>query len=512
MNPKTNTHFFIVVILSIVASACGAGQSSARTSAPSLTLAPTAAPTILPTTASSSRTQSPTVASTATPTALAPVTLKKGDLYFSINGTPSFIFSRNLAGHQASNYYQLLDVNKTGSSKLIRIQLDSFGIGLGYNKTSAASDSWITQWDQVLDRAQADGVYVIPVFGVWAAWNTTAAFSSWKNNPLNEAAGGLAKTPSELFQPDSATQKWWLQRMKMLVERWQGRRNIVAWEIFSEVNLVSGITQTQGIDFINSAASTLRAADSAKRPVSTSLGDIGVAGAWPDFYHRASLDYINIHPYPISGQLDRYLVTQIRREIATYNKPVLIGESGLSAMSPDSNPPTLTTAANASRGIRHAIWAGIVSGAMNGRALWWEDGYAIYSPNLNMPFIQKYADIEIPAANFVKGVDFSGFKPLTSQAPSTIFGAVIGNEKIALGWFRDGSSEPPNWDLKPVISKQNITVSLPGSAINWKVDFYSTKTGSDITSSTTVARQGNSITIALPDFSDDVAFKMYVKE
>ncbi len=512
MRSKTNNHRIVitilVTILSIVVSACRPGQASAPTSAPSPTVAPAASPTALKTITLSP----PTVAPTPSPKALPAVTLKKGDLHFSINGTPNFIFSRNLAGHQASSYYQLLDVNKSGGSKLIRIQLDSFGIGLGYNKVSAASESWITQWEQVLDRTQTDGVYVIPVFGVWAAWNSTAAFSSWKNNPLNEAAGGLAKTPAELFQPDSTTQKWWLQRMKTLVERWQGRKNIVAWEIFSEVNLVAGITETQGTDFINSAAATIRAADSAKRPVSTSLGDVGAAGAWPDFYHRASLDYINIHPYPKSGQLDRVLLTQVRQNLVTYNKPVLIGESGLSSLSPDTNPPTFTTAANASLGIRHAIWAGIVSGAMNGRALWWEDGYAIYSPNLNLPFVQKYAEMDLPASNFVKGVDFTGFKPLASQAPSTIFGGVVGNEKMALGWFRDGTCEPPNWDLKPVISKQSITLLIPGSAANWKVDFYNTKTGIDITSSTTVARQGNSITIALPDFTDDIAFKMYVKE
>jgi hypothetical protein len=40
------------------------------------------------------------------------------------------------------------------------------------------------------------------------------------------------------------------------------------------------------------------------------------------------------------------------------------------------------------------------------------------------------------------------------------------------------------------------------------VDFYRTQTGTDVISSTTVTRQGNTLILALPDFSDDIAFKM----
>ncbi len=235
-------------------------------------------------------------------------------------------------------------------------------------------------------------------------------------------------------------------------------------------------------------------------------------GNWPNFYRNASIDFINIHPYPPSGQLDRNIISGVHNALATYNKPILIGESGLSAETPDSNPPTLTTAANASIGISHAIWAGVVSGAMNGRALYWEDGFAIYFPALSMPFINKYANADQAAGKFASGIDFSGFKPLTVQSSTGVFGGVLGNEKMVIGWFRDAGSEPPNWNLKPLISKQNITISVPGSAPDWKADFYDTKTGSDITSSMSAARQGNNIAINLPDFTDDIAFKMYIQQ
>jgi hypothetical protein len=62
--------------------------------------------------------------------------------------------------------------------------------------------------------------------------------------------------------------------------------------------------------------------------------------------------------------------------------------------------------------------------------------------------------------------------------------------------------------LLPVIAGQTVTINLPGSIAEWKVDFYDTKTGTDILSSTTVTRKGGGIVVNLPDFKDDIAFKM----
>jgi hypothetical protein len=490
MRIKYDLFFILLTTLCLAISGCMGAQIAS----------PTSTPTLMPTVTSTP---------TATPIPLPALTLIPGDFYFSFDGTQSFIFSRNIAGYQQSDYYQLLDFTKTGGSTTVRIQLDS--MGMGYTKTGAVEETWTKQWEQVFDNAYANGIYIIPVFGVWYDWNTGPGYSTWKSNPLNEANGGPTKTPAELFQSDSASQKLWLQWVKSLVDRWQTRKNIAAWEIFSEVNLASGVSEAEGIDFVNSAMPIIRTSDPSHRPITASLAD---DGKWPNFYRRASIDFINIHPYPLSGQLDRNIISGVRQVLVAYNKPVLIGESGLSFETPDSNPATLTTAANASLGIRHAIWAGIVSGAMNGRSLWWEDGYGIYFPSLKWPFLEKYAAIELPAAEFINDVDISGYRPLTVNFPAgtKVWGAVVGNEKMVIGWFRDASCEPPDWPLQSVISKQNVMITVPGSARDWQVDFYNTEIGTNITSSVTVTRKGNNITFFLPDFTDDIAFKMYIKE
>ena len=85
----------------------------------------------------------------------------------------------------------------------------------------------------------------------------------------------------------------------------------------------------------------------------------------------------------------------------------------------------------------------------------------------------------------------------------------MGNDSTVLGWFRDALCEPPNWTLQKVISGQTVTLTVPGSAAHWRVDFYSTQDGTTLLTSTFITRHGQGITIALPDFKDDIAFKAH---
>lgn len=503
MNRKKNNFVpFLVTltILSLLLSGCTPGMTA---------VSPTGLPPATATTFSPSTAPSETIEPVKTVIPPVPeISLKPGDRYFSIDGRPGFIFSRNLAGYQTSDYELLLGLTKTGGSQLVRIQLDD--VGMGYTNTGKLDEAWAVNWDRVFDKAAADGINIIPVFGFWANWNTdNYGFYSWKSNPLNKANGGPAASPAELFQKDSTTHKLWFNWMETLVKRWQGRNNIAAWETFSEINIASGTTEPMAVGFVEEAAAVIHAADSRHRPITASLADVG---EWPGFYRSPAIDFINVHPYPISGNLDTYVISTVRKKLNQYNKPVLIGESGLNAATPDSEAGKITISKNAARGIQHAIWAGVVSGAMNGRALWWEDGHAIYFQTLGLSFINKYADSELAASKFMEGIDVSAFKPLVSQYKGKIIGAALGDEQTIIGWYRDAGCQPPDWPLQLVISKQNVTIIVPGSTKNWKVDFYDTQTGTVIPGTALAERQGSMITISLPDFTDDIAFKLYARQ
>jgi hypothetical protein len=498
----------VLSLLFIAGSLVLSGCASTPAASPALTATPrtSSTGTVFP---------GPTQATTATPIPFPTLTLQPGDSYFRVDGRPTFILSRNPTGKTQADFDAALDWAHQGGSKLIRVHLTHGWWGDPWiNKDWSVNETWARDWDGFFDQAQRDGISVIPVFGVWADWNNgTPDWGSplWQYNPLNSANGGPVGSPGDLFIPASGTQTHWMQWVKTLVERWQGRQNIAAWEIFSELDIASGVTghmdakggvdEATGVDFTNKAIAVIHAADSQHRPVTLSVAGVySSAGKWTEYYNLVSLDFIEVHYY--SDTLDRDLVSQVRKYRAKYQKPVLIGESGLWSM---------THNANARVGIEHAIWAGLVSGAMNGRALWDNDGYALYSASDRadaIAFMQTYATTERPIANFTNGVDFSGFQPLTSTSSSGVWGAAVGAERSVIGWYRDVTSEPPNWTVKPAVSKQTVTITVPGTAASWRVDFYDTKTGTTILSSASVTRTGNTVTILLPDFQDDIAFKL----
>ena len=490
MITKKNPAFFTVISILILSSTVFSSCASSPT-APAAESVPTA------------------------PRSILPFALNRGDFYFSIYGKPSFLLTRNPTSQYEHEFSTLLEWARQGGTKILRIHLMGGWSGDPYiNPDWSVNERWARKWDGIFDQAQADGIYIIPVFGVWADWNNglpADVFHSWQYNPLNVRNGGPLTTPTGLFQSDSNTQTRWLALVQDLVERWQGRDNIAAWEVFSEINLASGapgdtdargaVSVTAAVGFTKKAADMIRKTDASRRPVTLSLA-VGApfTNEWSKFYELDTLDFIEIHPY--SDILDRELVQDVRQQLIRYKKPVMIGESGL--WSADKN-------ANAMIGIQHAVWAGLVSGAMNGRAFWAVDGYAFYDFANRadaLAFMRKFATVELPVANFTEGVDFSGFKPLYSTFSSGVWGAAVGNQNLVLGWYRGAGIEPPDWKLPSIISRQTVTLTVPGSAADWMIEFYDTKTGTDIVGSTMAVRKGDKVTIPLPDFTDDIAFKL----
>ncbi len=189
-----NSHTFAVVIVltawSILLSSC----------TPRPTLTPTAAPS-LPATVAPTHTSIPSVTQTltATPVPFPVLTLRQGDFYFSTDEKQSVIFGRNIAGYEQRHYETLLDWTKAGRSKFVRIQLDNIG-GMGFTHTGEVDLNWAAQWDRIIDKAEADGIYVLPVFSTWFDWNNgnpDMGYSTWKDNPMNQANGGFVKSPVE---------------------------------------------------------------------------------------------------------------------------------------------------------------------------------------------------------------------------------------------------------------------------------------------------------------------------
>jgi hypothetical protein len=264
------------------------------------------------------------------------------------------------------------------------------------------------------------------------------------------------------------------------------------------LDLVTGATEERAVQFAECAAAVIRAADPWKRPTTASQAGID---EWPKLLKSDALDFIQIHPYAsgrFGGRLDDLILSTVRKRLTKYGNPVLLGECGLAAAPPRHS---LDAAPRAEVGIRHAIWAAVVSGAMNGRALWWQDGCDQFE---KVDLCSHYQQAAAPAALFVRGMDFTGFAPVPCDLPDGLKGAVLGNATTRLAWFRDARCGPPDWPMKP-LSGQHVTLDASGNS--WQVEFFDPMTGKP-TGKSQIPVRDQRLRIALAEFQGSIAIQL----
>jgi len=428
----------------------------------------------------------------------AAVTLADNSSYFTVNGQQSFLFGRNPTGAEPDQFNTLFEWSREAGEKVMRIHLTHGKASLA--KAGAVDEDWVAHWEGIFDNAAQKGLYIVPVFGVWADWNDGSKgtiWHAWDKNPYNQKLGGPAQAPSELFG-DTRTRALYLQWLQALITRWENRPNIIAWEIFSELDLVLDSSEQIAVGFVEAAAEAIRVADSRDRPITASLS---ATKMWPRLFESRAIDIVQTHPYSVGsrfgGRLDELIIYSVRERMH-FGKPVFIGESGLD---PRGANVGINVLPRAHIGMRHAIWAATVSGAMNGRMFWWEDGYDHGYP---VDLRTRYKHASIPVTQLVKDLDFSDFSPVELILSGELFGAAVGDKEMVLVWVRDSHCILPDWPTRS-IAGETVKLPVPGQHQNWQVKFYDGVTGTLI-ETTAVDRSGMELQVTLPSFQDSLAF------
>jgi hypothetical protein len=425
-------------------------------------------------------------------------TLDKRSRYFSFGRGQGFVLGRNPTGKEPKTFDSHFRHAAEAGEHFVRIH---FTYMPKDETPGEIAPYMLKSWDAVLDSAEEHGLAVMPVLGGWAEWNDGSnkeTWHAWEKNPFNVANGGPAKKPNKLYD-DTECRRLWLKRLETLVKRWADRKAIVAWEIFSEVDLVSGAIEERAVEFVQLAAKIILANDP-RRPITASQAGVN---DWPKLSRSPFVEFLEVHPYAdggSAGRLDDMILFHVRQRLQQYGKPVMIGESGL-----DSGPPrgkTLDTAPRAEVGVRHAIWAAMVSGAMNGRALWWQDGYDEFE---NADLCRHYHAIAKSAVAFAKGMDFTGFAPVECKLSDGLRGAVLGGNRSRIGWVRDEHCIPPKWP-DAAVGGQSVLVPAPDGA--WQVEFFDSKTGLPAGGKAILKTDSGRLTIPVPEFRESIAFKL----
>ena len=436
-------------------------------------------------------------------------TLPLGGNYLAKDGRRTPLLLRNATAGSAAELMPLLAAARAAGADAVRVQLtQGFGYDtLGINAQGGVLSNWAASWDAVFSAAQREQLAVIPVFGIWGDWNSGVPDHGWTHfsaNPLNQALGGPAVSPAELFS-DSETQRLWLHWLATLVARWQHYPNIIAWETFSELDLATGANEGNATAFAERASDVIRAADPRLRPVFASTSDLPLISGqpWSALWASRGADLASIHPY--DPNLDAAVIARVQGVRSATSKPIFIGESGLDAAAPDGT--TLTSLPAARSGLQQAVWTELVAGTVSARALYWEDGYATYYPQTGSALVQAMNDLDAAAAKWLVGSDYTGLMPGT-VAPST--GApyavyfVAGQDQVR-GYVRSQASAAPDWSA-PALPSAQLTLAFPEGASDgsWSVTF--TTTAGDALPPSSGASSANQLSFSMPGGASSVAF------
>ena len=90
------------------------------------------------------------------------LTLTPGDTFFSLNGKPTFFFSRNIGSPNQADYATVLGMAHAQGDLVVRMDTTNATMGghdgYGYTSTGEIREDWSKNWEQFFDQAEAEGM------------------------------------------------------------------------------------------------------------------------------------------------------------------------------------------------------------------------------------------------------------------------------------------------------------------------------------------------------------------
>jgi len=312
------------------------------------------------------------------------------------DGTPYLAIGENVCWYGKGgikDYDRWLGRLAKAGANYCRIWMPPWAFAIEWEKLGAYRLDRAWELDYVLSLAQRLGISVMLCLDYHGAFRTQNG--TWAQNPYNAANGGPCEKPRDFFTSPPAQQAY-QQRLRYVVARYGSYSNLLAWELFNEVNLVDGYDGPSVATWHARMGRYLRTIDPYGHLVTTSFG--GPAGD-PAIWKLPEIDYVQSHEYAGTDWVEtpRFWVNAHRN---AYGKPMLFGEFGLHwrGGSQDRDPAGVH--------LHNGIWSAVMSGSAGTAMTWWWDSY-VDPCDLYHHFRSLSA--------FASDIDWTqGFRPLSS--------------------------------------------------------------------------------------------------
>lgn len=182
----------------------------------------------------------------------------------------------------------------------------------------------------------------------------------WQNNPYNKELGGPCAVPQDFFTDEEA-RRLARNRLRYIVARWGCSPNVLAWELFNEVDLTDDFRFSTDTAWHREMAEFIKGLDPHRHLVTTSY----ISSPNAATYRLPVIDFTQSHVY-LPDVVSHFI--QIHGLFVSLGKPHFIGEFG---RQPADGADAGDTEA---RVLRSGLWAQfMLPEAGNAMSWWWYD-------------------------------------------------------------------------------------------------------------------------------------------
>lgn len=412
------------------------------------------------------------------------------------------------------------DMEKHGET-LTEIWTAAWSLGLewspkwrGYHGIGQYNMKNAWELDRVLDEAERRGIYINLVVHNHGKFGTRSD-REWEYNPFNTQNGGYLRTPQEYFT-DPRALKAFRQLMRYMIARWGYSTHILAWELWSELNLTGDggnfYRRPEVVDWHRLMGRAVKRMDPNRHLISTHYsGDYNVQNL--EIVTLPEMDLAPVDAYHSST--DPLQIVSLMARTAIFNnrfaKPVLITEFGGSSRAQDIR--------HLDDALHAALWASPCVPLGATPMFWWwqvveeEDFYPKFAAirrftedeDFRGPDMKMCSGLYVPPSPDAHSNNVRLL--LEGKAPTGVAVICLRNNERAYGWIHH-TARFEEIDPEGTATMTNLVVSLGGmSAGRYRAEFWNTKVGVPVSKARLAASDGE-LKATSPPFARDIAFKI----
>ncbi|NLF48483.1 MAG: cellulase family glycosylhydrolase [Acholeplasmataceae bacterium] len=424
---------------------------------------------------------------------------ENGDTYLPVGQNAAWYTSQD---RKYYDYVQWFEKMADSGMNVARIWLSAWGFSLFWYDVENYDrrQTHLQSLDRVIELAESKGIYLqicLLHHGMFSRvvnpmW--PGALNSWYVDKYGANPYGETLTSPGQFFTDSWAKATFKNQLKYLVARYGYSDHILAWELMNETDWIEEYNASIGLLWHQEMANYLHEIDP-RHLVTTSFRNDSFYSSTFNVFQLESIDFVNVHRYGVEKPLS-YLPAYQKIGANLFDKPILYSEFGLKSSGSEQltyDPDNIT--------LHQGLWGGLMGGGAGTSMNWWWDSWIHVSDAY--PVFAGIAEV-------AHELDLSGdeYQLLADNPQLTISHAKV----QAIGYRVDSRLYAYLYDTDfsladpQTAEKSGVTLIMEGFLPgNYQVRYLDTSTGVIREQTLVVIPLTGSLTLFIPNFSNDIA-------